>query len=704
MLDAECLLANLIVGTNGVDDLRPLATNGADLILALGKNDIIDGDAGADCILAGGGNDLIEVSFNEGEFDLVDGGAGFDTVRNVSGNNLFFDNFGANGQYENVEKLDANNKEVRGNGNANTFDFTGVQMVNVTKVKGEDDGDTIIASTQTHDITYEGNDGADTLTGQNKRDILLGGNGGDTIDAGGNNDTIDGGAGADGINAGGGNDLIKLTHNQGEFDDVDGGAGSDTVKNTGGNNLFFDNFGASGQYENVEKLDANNKEVRGNGNANTFDFTGVQMVNVTKVKGEDDGDTIIASTQTHDITYEGNDGADTLTGQNKRDILLGGNGGDTIDAGGNNDTIDGGAGADGINAGGGNDLIKLTHNQGEFDDVDGGAGSDTVKNTGGNNLFFDNFGANGQYENVEKLDANNKEVRGNGNANTFDFTGVQMVNVTKVKGEDDGDTIIASTQTHDITYEGNEGADTLTGQNKRDILLGGNGGDTIDGGGNNDTIDGGAGADDIDAGGGNDLIKLTHNQGEFDDVDGGAGSDTVKNTGGNNLFFNNFGASDQYENVEKLDANNKEVRGNGNANTFDFTGVQMVNVAKIDAGDGVDTIVASTQTHDVIYEGGNNADTLTGQNKRDILRGEDGADTLDGGGNEDTLEGGAGADDQTGGGGNGRVPLHQPVPHRQRRDLRLRRCGQRQNRRQRPGVRFVHRQRGLQRRCRGGPC
>ena len=254
-------------------------------------------------------------------------------------------------------------------------------------------------------------------------------------------------------------------------------------------------------------------------------------------------------------TFTGTSGNDTITptlitpgvivspsGSNLlgNDIITGGSGNDVIDASTGNDTITGGDGNDSIIGGDGNDVVILNAGEGAFDTVNGGAGFDEVRGNGANVLVFNNFGVLGQYENFELLTNGNRNVAGNANNNTLNFTGVALFTgatpVPAVDGAAGNDTITASDQTDGIAYLGGAGDDTLIGQARNDTLQGGDGADNISGGGGNDTISGGtqqvAGIfDTIDAGAGDDLITLNQRDGEFDLVDGGTGTDTVAGNG-----------------------------------------------------------------------------------------------------------------------------------------------------------------------------
>lgn len=320
----------------------------------------------------------------------------------------------------------------------------------------------------------------------------------------------------------------------------------------------------------------------------------------------------------------------TFTGTSGNDTITPGSisAGVTVSPLGSNlsgdDTITGGDGNDTIDASTGNDVVRLNAVEGAFDTVDGGAGTDEVRGNGANVLVFDNFGAFGQYVSFELLTNGTRNVAGNGNANTLNFTGVALftgaTTLPAVDGAAGNDTITASDVTDGISYLGGTGDDVLIGQGKNDNLQGGDGADSIIGGDGNDTINSGSQqsptnpVDVIDAGLGNDLITLNQRDGELDLVDGGGGTDTVAGNGGNDLFFNNFGASGQYVNIEVLTngaaPSPRGAFGNDNANILNFTGVALT-VNTVNGGNGNDTVSTGlSHTVKTQYNGGNGTDSI----------------------------------------------------------------------------------------------
>lgn len=172
-----------------------------------------------------------------------------------------------------------------------------------------------------------------------------------------------------------------------------------------------------------------------------------------------------------DVTLEGTDQGDILSGGNGHDVLRGGDGDDLIDGREGDDLIDAGAGNDAVWAGGGNDTVH------------GGDGNDTLNGQDGDDLLYGGGGA--------------------------DY----------LAGHSGDDTLF-----------GGAGNDSLIGGAGNDRLDGGDGDDWLAGGSGNDTLLGGAGSDILDGGSGDDWLSGL--QGEIDDfnedfLNGGAGNDTL---------------------------------------------------------------------------------------------------------------------------------------------------------------------------------
>ena len=595
--------SSLIVGTAANNTIQ--AGDGDDLVFGLAGNDSITGGDGKDCLFGGAGNDVVILNAGEGAFDKVDGGAGIDEVRGNGANVLVFDNFGAFGQYVNFELLTNGNRNVAGNANNNTLNFTGVALFTgatpVPAVDGAAGNDTITASDVTDGIAYLGGAGDDTLIGQARNDNLQGGDGSDSIIGGDGNDTISGGtqqvAGInDTIDAGLGNDLITLNQRDGEFDSVNGGGGTDTIAGNGGNDLFFNNFGANGQYLNIEVLTNGTRGAYGNDNANVLDMCGVALT-VNKVGG------------------------------------LGGN--DTISTGLSHTLLtqyDGGSGTDKIN------LVLTPLQLGAFSVTDINTLNAYVAAPTGKILA-----PSGGTNNIASLQfsAQNFELA---TANVFDDG--QCYNITNcLVGIDNVVQIGTTPGFPGPNYTDPAGKNSLiSGTVAANNIDAGNGNDLVFGLAGDDSITGGAGNDCLFGGAGDDTFFANLSEAEFDDLQGGSGIDTLKRatTGGQTeLVLNQFLATNGIEWVDLGTAFG--IDGNENNNVLDFSATTFFSSRNVEGAGGNDTITASNSATS-IYEGNSGDDVLNGGSVADNLIGSAGNDTLIGGGGNDTLTGGSGVD------------------------------------------------------------
>ncbi|MBZ0127590.1 MAG: hypothetical protein K8F59_00595 [Rhodobacteraceae bacterium] len=211
---------------------------------------------------------------------------------------------------------------------------------------------------------------------------------------------------------------------------------------------------------------------------------------------------------------------------------------------------------------------------------------------------------------------------GNNSANTL--TGDAMDNYINGKGGADN---LSGADGGDVLLGGG-GNDTLNGDNGRDLLIGGASNDIMNGGRGNDKLDGGTGVDTM------------HGDDHDDHLLGGGGGDTLFGDNGNDTLDGEGGADTLHG-------------GNGNDILRGGGGNDILN------GDSGNDLLFGEADHDTLNGGGGDDllfgnvgnDTLNGDGGDDTLNGGDGNDTLDGGSQSDILIGGAGADSLTGGAG-----------------------------------------------------
>jgi Ca2+-binding RTX toxin-like protein len=238
----------------------------------------------------------------------------------------------------------------------------------------------------------------------------------------------------------------------------------------------------------IERIDAGGAAIVGTADDNLFHFVNTELRNVAGVSTLGGNDTIHASNLTHDITYDGGEGDDTLFGGSRRDVLIGGTGNDTLTGGGNPDILRPGAGDDIVDGGDGNDTIEVLGSEILGDVLVGGSHFDQLVNLEVDASYQDLViaGFDSLTNGIERIDAGGAAIVGTEADNLFHFVNTELRNVAGVSTLGGNDTIHASNLTHDITYDGGEGDDTLIGGSRRDILVGGIGDDTLTGGGNRD--------------------------------------------------------------------------------------------------------------------------------------------------------------------------------------------------------------------------
>ncbi|WP_063291633.1 DUF4214 domain-containing protein, partial [Pseudovibrio sp. Ad5] len=305
---------------------------------------------------------------------------------------------------------------------------------------------------------------------------------------------------------------------------------------------------------------------------------GVEGLNVTTndmrvLIGNDTNETIHVSTQEAAFGGKGND---TITGNDKEDILVGGEGNDTLKAEDGNDTLAGGKGDDLLEGGKGADTYLFSR----------GDGKDTIKDASGEKSssgtvlgvsVLSGFTSRGSSSGGTLFTPSQAEIA----TDVIRFAdGIELEDITLKRSGDDLLIYILPSDSHDqplsgvedvirikdwdkASYrieslqfasgvsvplsrfsssfrkaaegatvsassghdwiEGAAGNETLKGKDGNDYLIGREGNDILDGGDDYDSLFGGEGNDTLKGGGHNDL--LVGGVGD-DNLQGGAGDDT----------------------------------------------------------------------------------------------------------------------------------------------------------------------------------
>ncbi|MEQ9326379.1 MAG: Ig-like domain-containing protein, partial [Rhodospirillales bacterium] len=556
-----------------------------------------------------------------------------------------------------------NDRYVRGSGDRNLI----VDSItyNGTVLEAETDGDYVDnysgermpwGGTMSFDVSGVA---ANTESGN---DELSGGAGSDTLIGGGGDDLLTGGAGNDTLSGGDGSDVAVFSGNYADYQVVQNQDGSftitDTVDGRDGTDIVTDvesfQFGDV-TYSAGQLVEMMGQHIIGDNHENTL--TGGLGGDTIEARSDDDtvfgggGDDVIFG-GSGDDRIDAGDGDDYVDGGNHEDSIDGGAGNDIIDGGNHDDIIHGGAGddhlrgnhgTDTIFGGSGNDTIYLEGNasRDQYDHLDGGEGIDTVKALNDGDMTFDGFYGNNSIEVVDGGSSASK-IKGNNSANTLDFSNTTLINISEIDAGRGNDTVTGSAGDDSIdggdnndTVRGGAGNDTIDGGAHDDILFGDEGNDILRGGHGNDTLYGGDGDDTL-------VLEGRADRDQYDELHGGDGTDTVMAANDGDLIFDNFSADNSIEVVHGGNSAS-QVEGNNNANNLDFSNSTLVNISRIDAGRGDDT-VTGTAGDDTIY-GGDGNDTISGGAGDDHLEGGHGNDLFIfklGGGGNDSISGGDG--------------------------------------------------------------
>jgi hypothetical protein len=436
-----------------------------------------------------------------------------------------------------------------------TFDRSTFTAVNVNAGAGDDEVRFVGLPLTDKTVTADGGSGNDTLIGGASNETLIGGTG---------NDFVDGNIGADTARLGSGNDTFQW----------DPGDGSDVVDGESGNDKLAFNGSNIGEDIDVSATGSHVRLFR-NVAGVTMDLTGIDALNVRTLGGTDN------------VTFNDLSGTD-LTAP-------------TVDLGAFDGTSDAALDHVIVNETTGPDKVKV-------DSVDGKV---RVSAPGGRKVEVANAdpaqdrvnvntlaGADTITSGVGLVGAAAVEVDGGEDADTATYTGtdgddtigiardgalaavfatggtafeVGNVEETGVSGLGGADTIAGQNGIAGITnmtIDGNDGDDRLSGTDDGELIRGGDG---------DDFLDGNRGEDDVNGGSGDDTFQW----------DPGDGSDIVEGrAGGDRLDFNGSNANEHIE----LAADEGHVRLTRDiaAIFMDIDGVERLHVRALGGTDLVD--------------------------------------------------------------------------------------------------------------------
>ncbi len=628
-----------IVGTEGDDHYYDLDDDGNVI------DNAIYGDNGDNVINGLGGEDIII------------GGRGADTIDGGDGDydGSSYEDSGA------AITIDLSVKDVDGYSTGSGGEAEGDRLKNIEHIIGSD---------------YD-----DTITGDEKDNIIRGGRGADTIDGGGGSRdavsyrlsdtgiTIDLSIkDAEGYTTGSGGhatgDRIK------NIERLRGSDHDDTLTGDDNNNLFYGRGGADridggAGFDDAAywlstagvTIDLSMKDSEGYTTGSGGTAQGDRLKSIERVRGSDHVDTFTGDENNN--LFEGRGGADIIDGGDGFDSAAywDSTAGVTIDLSGTQDS-------NGFVTGLGGDAEgdKLRN----IENIRGSDYDDTLTGDENNNRFVGRGGADtldgGAGVDIAVYWESNVGV-------TIDLSGTQDSNgfVTGSGGEAEDDKLRNIENLGGSDYD-----DTLTGDDDVNRIWGDLGDDTINGGGGHDTIFGGRGADTLDGGEGVDIAS-------YYSSNAGITIDLSTTVNGYSMGSGGEAQGDRIRNVENIygsehadtmigDAADNLFWGRGGADTLD--GGEGVDIAVYWESNVAVTIdLSGTQdSNDFVTGSGGEAeddklknienlggsdydDTLTGDDDVNRIWGNLGDDTINGGGGHDTIFGGRGADTLDGGEG-----------------------------------------------------
>jgi hypothetical protein len=232
----------------------------------------------------------------------------------------------------------------------------------------------------------------------------------------------------------------------------------------------------------------------------TFDFTEVDLVEVSGNAGDDDLVNEVGTAFSGFVTLLGGVGNDTLAGAGRYDRLFGGDGDDSLVGGDGDQLLFGGAGNDTLFGSGGRDALwgeagnDVLGGSLGADLLDGGEGDDTLDGETGSDTLVAGDGA-------DLLD---------GGEDATDLLWLRSTSSGGFVVDLSGGTASAGGPASTLAglehVLGSDGDDEIRGDDGRNLLLGAGGNDTLLGMGGKDTLAGGAGSDRLDGGDDWDLL------------------------------------------------------------------------------------------------------------------------------------------------------------------------------------------------------
>ena len=667
-------------------------------------NNTMDGAAGNDVLYGGDGDDVLKGGDG---MDTLHGGKGSDTFiityYEDMNNNVLRDTVFGEGMYLNQD------------GTTSTVTADPDDQDTISYVEWDNDANTGVTlnldtnpasdSTDVEGIeNIIGSEHEDTLTGDDRDNIIEGGPENDDLNGGTSNanevngDTVSYRSSDEGVIV----SLVSGATLQGghadddtisNFENIIGSRYVDTLTGDSGNNIIEglgggDTLDGGTAGTNTLSYASSPSGVTVDLNASsedTADFSGTDAAIIKVSRGGDAQndkvragtfDNIIGSRHVDNLTGDngsntlrGGDGGDTLRGDDGNDILYGGPGVDKLYGNDGDDELRGGPGGDQLFGGdaadsddlGSTDTVSYADAPtGVKLDLDAGSGSGG--DAQGDRFYgIENFVGSANDDTFIASDGTDNIDGGLHNADDMgDTDGIDGDTVSYEKSTA-GVTVNLTTATHTGDYAendvltgienvtGSRHIDTLTGDVNANVLMGGGSGDTLNGEGGNDTLIGGARNDDLNGGAGDDIFKFASGHGNDDIEDFSQGEDKIDVSA-----FRNIASMEDLT----IEGGNTIVltghSGGGEIELEGFTGTltndDFIFYSTTHTGSSGSNTLTGDGGRDIINAGAGD-DRLFGNAGKDTLNGDAGDDTIYGGEDDDTINGGEGDDLMDGGPG-----------------------------------------------------
>lgn len=497
-------------------------------------------------------------------------------------------------------------------------------------------GQTVFVDEGVAEPTIYGTDAAETITAHDDGGRIFSGGGADTIHGGKGDDHIEFGTGADTVYGGDGNDFIDDevgTRPSTEANLLDGGAGNDVIYGGGGDDSLLggtgNDFLSGEEDDDTLRGDAGNDRISGGSGTDTAVYSG----------DRDDYDIVQNSNGSYTITDtrpDSPDGTDTVYDVEvftfaDGDVLAGDLIAESVSAVSDTDASDNEISEDAV-AGDSVGVSASAEDSNVSDSVSYSV-DDARFEVSDDGTVTVAAGAEFDYETEPSIDVVVTATSTDGSTSEETFT-INVADAAESMELEDTGVTMTDAGVAESSITGGTGNDTITAHDDGGDMDGGDGTDLVMGGDGDDTLNGGTGADNdtLQGGEGSDTYML-HGDGRADIISdaGTTGTDRIvlaEDTGTEFELEDTFNAATQgIEEIDGSGVSGETLRAQRSDSEidWDFTGVDLTGVDRIEGRDRDDSITGSASDDNIL--GGAGDDTLAGSEGDDSLDGGAGTDT-----------------------------------------------------------------------------